>query len=433
MISPNLALDELVAQRRAAGESIVHLGFGESRLPVFPGLVERLVAGADRNAYGPVAGDAAVRSAVAGYFARRGLPTDPEHVVVAPGSKALLLALQAAIPGDVLVPEPCWVTYAPQARLAGKRVFGVPIPAECGGVPDPDRLRETIRQARQQGYDPRLVVLTSPDNPTGTHAPPDVVKTLAMIAEEEDLILLSDEIYRDLVHDPAATPILSPAELARSRTVVITGLSKSLALGGWRIGAARFPDTAWGAQLRADVTGYASESWSTLAGPMQEVATYAFGEPPELLERLARDRGLHRAVARAMYDIVIHGGAECRPPTGGFYVYPDFEPLRETLAGKSVVGGESLQRHLLENCGVAVLAGVHFGDDARALRFRAATSMLYGATRAEQQAALDAPDPLAVGHVRAALDAVEAGFAELAGLSPCHPPPRSPALTGTPH
>ena len=415
-VSPNLALDELVAQRTAAGESIVHLGFGESRLPVFPGLVERLLAGADRNAYGPVAGDAAVRAAVAGYFTRRNLRTDAEHVVVAPGSKSLLLALQTVIPGDMLVPQPCWVTYAPQARLAGKRVFGVPIPAECGGVPDPDQLREAVRTARTQGYDPSLVVLTSPDNPTGTHAPPDVVKRLATIAHEEDLTLLSDEIYRDLVHDPDATPMLSPAELAESRTIVITGLSKSLALGGWRIGAARFPDTAWGAQLRADVIGYASESWSTLAGPMQEVATYAFAEPPELLERLALDRGLHRAVARAVYDIVVRSGAECRPPTGGFYVYPDFEPLRETLAGKSAVDGASLQRHLLENCGIAVLAGVHFGDTAQALRFRAATSMLYGATRAEQQATLEAPDPLAVSHVRAALDAVEAGFAELVGL-----------------
>jgi aspartate aminotransferase len=409
-ISPNLALDQLVAQRVAAGESIVHLGFGESRLPVFPGLVERLVAGADRNAYGPVAGDAAVRAAVAGYFARRGLPTGAEDVVVAPGSKALLLALQTVIPGDVLVPQPCWVTYVPQARLAGKQVFGVPIPAECGGVPDPDRLRETVRLAREHGHDPRLVVLTSPDNPTGTHAPPHVVKELAAIAEEQDLILLSDEIYRDLVHDPDTTPMVSPAELAGSRTVVITGLSKSLALGGWRIGAARFPGTAWGAQVRSDVTGYASEVWSTLAGPMQEVATYAFGEPPELVDRLALDRRLHGVVARAVHDIVVRAGAECLPPTGGFYVYPDFEPLRGTLAGKSVVDGESLQRHLLENCGIAVLAGVHFGDDAGALRFRAATSMLYGATREEQQAALEASDPLTVPHVRAALDAVEAGL-----------------------
>jgi aspartate aminotransferase len=294
--------------------------------------------------------------------------------------------------------------------LAGKKVFGVPIPAECGGVPHPGHLRETVRRAREHGHDPRLVVLTSPDNPTGTHAPPHVVKELAAIAEEEDLILLSDEIYRDLVHDPDTTPMVSPAELAGSRTVVITGLSKSLALGGWRIGAARFPDTDWGARVRADVAGFASEVWSTLAGPMQEVATYAFSEPPELLDRLALDRGLHGVVARAVHDIVVRSGAECLPPTGGFYVYPDFGPRRETLASKSVVDGASLQRYLLETCGLAVLAGVHFGDDAGALRFRAATSMLYGATREEQQAALEASDPLTVPHVRAALDAVEAGL-----------------------
>jgi aspartate aminotransferase len=413
-VSPNLALNELVAQRRAAGEDIVHLGFGEARLPAFTPLVEQLVRGAGRNAYGPVAGDAAVLKAVAGYFTRRRIPTSPEQVVVAPGSKPLLMALNLVVRGDVLLPRPCWNTYAPQARLAGRVAFGVPIPAGFGGVPEPAALRKTIRAARRVGHQPRVVVVTLPDNPTGTLGPPDVVREVCAIAEEEDLLVISDEIYRDLVHDPA-TPVLSPAEVAPRRTVVTTGLSKSLAVGGWRIGAARFPDGPWGDRIRAGVVSVASEVWSTLAGPMQDVGAYAFGEPPEIRARLAACARLHGAVARAVHEIVVAAGAACRPPTGGYYVYPDLEPLRDTLVLRCVVDSDSLQRHLLEEFGIAVLAGHLIGDDEGALRFKAATGMLYGETAELQQQALDADDPVRLPHIGDVLTRIDEAFTKLRG------------------
>ncbi|MET8948457.1 aminotransferase class I/II-fold pyridoxal phosphate-dependent enzyme [Streptomyces sp. NPDC004542] len=412
-VSPNLALNQLVDERVAAGESLVHLGFGEARLPAFAPLAERLAAGAGRNAYGPVAGGKDVREAVAGYFARRRLPTDASQVVVAPGSKPLLMALHMTVPGDVLLPRPCWNTYAPQARYLGKQAIGVPIPAECGGVPDPDALRETIRAARVLGHDPRIVVVTLPDNPTGTLAPPALVREICAVAEEEDLLIVSDEIYRDVVHDPA-TEVLSPAEVAPRRTVVTTGLSKSLALGGWRIGAARFPEGAWGRRIRDGVVSAASEVWSTLAGPMQEVAAYAFAEPPEIRGRLAACARLHGVVAREVHRIVVAAGAVCRPPTGAFYVYPDFEPLRGRLAALGVTDSLSLHRHLLDAHGVVVLAGHHLGDDEEALRFKAATSMLYGETAEQQEESLAAADPLVLPHVSGVLTRLEETFAKLA-------------------
>ena len=417
-ISPNLALDQRVAERRARGERIVHLGFGESRLPVFPPLREALLEGAERNAYGPVVGAEDVRGAVAGYFERREMPTDPDQVIVAPGSKALLLALQLVHPGDVLLANPCWVTYGPQVVLAGKRALPVPVPAECGGVPDPHALRAEIRRAHAQGRRPGILVLTSPDNPTGTTAEPALVRELCAVAEEEDLLVVSDEIYRDLLHDPQR-PYLSPAQVLPHRTVVITGLSKSLALGGWRIGVARFPADAQGRRLRDDIASVASENWSTLAGPMQQVATYAFDEPPELRARLRADARLHGTVAKAVYDRFAAVGAACRPPTGGFYVYPDFAPLRAELAERGVRDDDGLQR-LLEDHGVAVLAGRHFGDDPTALRFRAATSMLYGDSRAEQRAAQEAveqgEDPLLLPHIAEVLGDLERALAKLTAV-----------------
>ncbi|WLQ35049.1 aminotransferase class I/II-fold pyridoxal phosphate-dependent enzyme [Streptomyces castrisilvae] len=410
-MSPNLALNQLVAERQAAGEPIVHLGFGESRLPAFAPLVERLAAGARRNAYGPVAGSPGVRAAVAGYFDRRRLPTGPDQIVVAPGSKPLLMAVGLTVPGDLLLPRPAWNTYAPQARLAGKHPIAVPIPEECGGVPDPALLREHIRAARTLGHDPRVMVLTLPDNPTGTLAPPAMIRELCAIAEEEDLLIVSDEIYRDVVHDPD-TPYLSPAEVAPDRTVVCTGLSKSLALGGWRIGAARFPAGPWGEWIRSGVASVASEIWSTLPGPMQEVAEYAFGEPEEIRERLRVSARLHGAVAREVHRIVVGAGARCRPPTGAFYVYPDFEPVREELDKHDVTDSASLSRRMLD-LGAAVLAGHLLGDEPGALRFKCATSMLYGENAEQQEMSLAAENPVALPHVRSVLDRIEASFQRL--------------------
>jgi aspartate aminotransferase len=146
---------------------------------------------------------------------------------------------------------------------------------------------------------------------------------------------------------------------------------------------------------------------------MQGVATYAFGEPADLRDHLAASARLHGAVARAVHDIFTAAGADCRPPTGGFYVYPDFEPLRPVLAAKGVTDSPSLARHLLNAGGLAVLAGHLLGDDIGALRFKAATSMLYGDAPAQQWEALRAADPLALPHVAAGLRRISDGIRAL--------------------
>lgn len=238
------------------------------------------------------------------------------------------------------------------------------------------------------------------------------MRRLCEIAEEEDLLIISDEIYRDILHEDGAS-VTSPAEFVPDRTVVTSGLSKSLALGGWRIGFARFPDTGKGRWLRSRVLGVGSEIWSTLAGPMQEVAVHALSEPDEVVAHLSASVRLHGSVAAAVHAIVTEAGAVCRRPTGGFYVYPDFEQARAVLAAKSVTDSASLQEYLIERLGVAVLGGHHLGDVPRCLRFRAATSMLYGETPAERWAALRAPDPVALPHVAAQLDTLRDAFARL--------------------
>ena len=397
--SATLATNERVQARLAAGAPVLHLAFGEAGLPVLPSVAERLGAAAGDNGYGPVAGSPAVRAAAAGYYERRGLPSAPDAVLLAPGSKALLYALLTVLPGDVVLPRPSWVSYAAQAAIAGKRVLDVAIAEQAGGVPDPAALRDVLAAP---GHDAGVLVLTLPDNPTGTVAPAPLIEEVCAVARDRGLVIVCDEIYRDLAYDPDA--LCSPAALLPDRTFVTNGLSKSMALGGWRIGFCRMPEGPLGADAARALNGIASEVWSSLAAPMQHAAAYVLDEPPEVREHVARSRRLHRLVSEAAHEQVVAAGVACRPPGGAFYLYPDLEPLRPALAARGVKTGAQLAALLLERYDVAVLEGAAFGDDPAALRFRMATSLLYGADDEQRWAALASDDPVALPWIRGALD-----------------------------
>ncbi|MGP4110440.1 pyridoxal phosphate-dependent aminotransferase [Streptomyces sp. 4N509B] len=454
-LSATLAVNEALRARRAAGLPVLNLGFGEAGLPVPDGLATVLARAARLNGYAPVAGTPEAREAAAGWFARRGLPTHPEQLVLAPGSKPLLYALLAALPGDVVLPRPAWVSYAAQAALAGRRVISVPVPAEAGGVPDPDLLQPALANARAAGAEPGVLVLTVPDNPTGTVASADHVRRVCDIAERHGLALIADEIYAELVHDhlPDQPHPALPRAVTHlpDRTVITTGLSKSLALGGWRVGFARLPRGPWGRRLTDGLLGVASELWSALATPLQAVAAHVLADPPEIVDHVAAGRALHAAVARAVHAEFLAVDARCRPPRAGFYLYPEL-PWDGAGADASADagGGAALAAALLERHGVGVLPGEAFGDDPATPRVRVATGLLYGETDEQRWQALRAADPLALpwiadalAHLRRALRAVTSTTPETSAVTAVSatsetsttsftPALTPPAVSGTP-
>jgi aspartate aminotransferase len=406
-VSATLAANDALAARRRLGQPVLPMAFGEAGLPVLASLADALAAAADQGGYGPVAGLPVLREAAAGYWTRRHLPTRADDVVCGPGSKPLLFGLLMAIGADVAVPCPSWVSYAAQASLIGVRAHLVPSPAGEGGVCDPGMLAAAATAAAAGGRPIRSVLVTLPDNPTGLVARPATVRALCQVAAEHNLIIISDEIYRDLIHDPAAD-VLSPAAVAPRRTVVTTALSKSLALGGWRIGAARLPAGPVGDDLRDALLGAASEIWSAPAAPIQHAAAYAFSEPPEISERISASRSLHATVARAVAGRFAAAGLLVPPPQAAFYLYPDFEPWRDYLRSvRGVITGAELAAHLLEHYGAGVLAGSAFGEDASALRVRVATGLLYGERDQQREAALRARDPLSLPWIAGALGRID--------------------------
>ena len=166
-VSATLAANEAMAARRGRGLPVLPLAFGEAGLAGAPGAARRAGRGRRGQRVRPGGRAAALRSAAAGYWARRGLPTSPGQVVCGPGSKPLLFGLLLALGGDVALPRPSWVSYAAQAAMIGTRPHFVPAPPGEGGIPDPDALAAAATAAAAAGPPIRSVVVTLPDNPTG--------------------------------------------------------------------------------------------------------------------------------------------------------------------------------------------------------------------------------------------------------------------------
>ncbi|MCL7428302.1 aminotransferase class I/II-fold pyridoxal phosphate-dependent enzyme [Streptomyces sp. YS415] len=382
-------------------------------LPVLPELSARLAAAAARPESEPVGGGGALLDAACGHWDRRGLSAVPDRVVAAPGAPALLLALTAALGGDVLVPRPCATWWGPYARLLGRPVFHVATPAECGGVPDPFALLETVRRVRAEGGDPRLLVLSVADDPTATVAPPEVLHETVEAAAAEGLHLVSDETWRDTRHAPYDSVLLSPAEMLPERVTVVTDLAGALLPPGWPAAIARFPAGEVGADLHARVLDVLTALGARVAGPVAAAAAYALTEPEPVLARLAASVALHTHLAAALHTAVVEAGALALPPQAGRHLYVDLGPLRPALSAQGVGDAQDLEDFLTARLGLPAPGGHRFGDDLGAPRVRLSTGDLLGGTDEERAACLGSPAPWELPHVRRALSHVTSVFDDL--------------------
>ncbi|MFK4146562.1 aminotransferase class I/II-fold pyridoxal phosphate-dependent enzyme [Streptomyces sp. NPDC004065] len=393
-------------------------------LPVLPELSATLAAAAGRSRQRPIGGGTALLDAARGYWMRRGLPTPADRVAAGPGAPFLLLALTAALGGDVLVPRPCAAWWVPYARLLGRPAFPVATPAECGGVPDPYALLETVRRVRAEGGDPRLLVLSVADDPTATVAPPEVLHEAVEAAAGEGLHLVSDETWRDTVHEPHETVLLSPAEMLPERVSVVTDLAGAFLPAGWPAAVARFPAGAAGDALHARVLDVLTALDARIAEPVAVAAAYALDEPDAVTERLTASVRLHARVARAAHAAVVAAGAPARPPQAGRHLYVDLGPLRGALAAHGVSDAQELEEWLGARLGVPAPGGHRFGDDLGALRVRLSTADLIDGTDEEREECLRSPAPLELPHVQRALMSLRSVFDDLRDDAQRWEPPR---------
>ncbi|MFF4501797.1 aminotransferase class I/II-fold pyridoxal phosphate-dependent enzyme [Streptomyces sp. NPDC001401] len=396
----------------------------EDGLPVPPALTAVLAAAAARAHGEPIGGGPELIEAACGYWERRGLTAGGDRVAAGPGAPALLLALTAAVGGDVLVPRPCAAWWAPYARLLGRPVFHVATPAECGGVPDPYALLETVRRVRAEGGDPRLLVLSVADDPTATVAPPEFLHECVEAAAGEGLHLVSDETWRDTLHAPHHTVLLSPAEMLPDHVTVVSDLAGALLPPGWPAAIARFQPGEAGRDLHARVLDVLTALGARIAGPVAAPAAYALGEPEPVTARVAATVRLHARVAAAVHAAVVAAGTLSRPPQAGRHLYADLGPLRSALTAHGVGDAQDLEDFLAARLGMPAPGGHRFGDELGALRVRLSTGPLLGRTDEERAECLTSPTPLELPHVQRALSHVKSVFDDLRDDAQRWEPPR---------
>jgi len=375
-ISATLAIDELITKKRLAKkEGLLHMGFGESTLPLHPSLKTALAEAADYTRYGPVRGILELRQTIAAYLGRtRGIECSAYQVVIGPGSKSLIFALLRLLEGDVLLPAPSWVSYAPIARLGGKQVVPVQTDPNDHHTLNAEVLSRTVAESKKRGAHPRILVVNSPDNPTGGMFDEKNVKEIAQWAKSEGITLISDEIYSELVH--GWRKHISPFPFYPEGCIVTGGLSKTFSAGGWRLGYAILPATETGEKVVDAIRALGSEVWSTTATPIQKAAITAYSSNKSIESYIKSSATVFGYVTNELYETFNELGVPCPRPAGGFYLYPDFSPWRSILEKRGVKTSKELANYLLEEWGIATLPGSAFNEDPSALRLRLSTSTL---------------------------------------------------------
>ncbi|MRI32098.1 aspartate aminotransferase [Endozoicomonas sp. OPT23] len=336
------------------GRDIIKLGLGQSPFPVPRVVVEALQVSAHEKDYLPVRGLGELRQIVAEYYQKRDhQPRTQDSILVGPGSKELLFNLQMACNGDLLIPAPSWVSYAPQAELLGRKVIHIETRPENNWQIDPEQLD---RLCQDEPNKTKVLILNYPSNPTGCSYDSDGFSALAAVAKKNNLIIVADEIYAETAFEANH---LSMAEYYPEGTVISSGLSKWCGAGGWRLGVMVFPD-----ELRAlqdAMAVIASETFTSISAPTQYAACTAFSPSPALDAYLRGTRSVLSAIASYMTQTLRSYQLNMVDPVGGFYLFVGFDQWREKLKNQGINSDAELCAHLLSETGIAILPGSDFG------------------------------------------------------------------------
>ena len=354
---------EVLAKARgleAQGRNIVHLEIGEPDFETAPHISEAAKKAIDDGYthYGPSAGLLPARESVARYVSgTRDIPVEPDQVVIPPGAKPIItFTIMAVVDegSEVLVPNPGFPIYESVVEYMGGKVVPLPLLEERAFRFDPDDLRKRVTDKT------RLIVLNSPQNPTGGVLEKSDLEAVAEIARERDLWVLSDEIYSRLIYDGEHHSIAALPGMAE-RTVILDGFSKTYAMTGWRLGYGVAP-----ASLIPHLTRLQTNVTSCTASFAQMAAIAALDGTQAPAEAMVAEFARRREFVVNRLNRI--EGVKCLNPGGAFYVFP-----RVTVPGLT---SKQIADSLLENEGVAVLGGTAFGVHGEGfLRLSFATSM----------------------------------------------------------
>ena len=341
---------EVLARAKALekqGKSIVHLEIGEPDFDtpknIKDAAAKALTAGYTH--YTPSAGMLELRQAVAEYISKtRKLDVKPEEVVITPGGKPVMFfgILALVNQGDeVLYPNPGFPVYESVIKFVGAKPIPIPLKEENEFSLDPEYVKKKITKKT------KMIILNSPENPTGGVIPREQLKVIADCLEDrDDVFVLSDEIYSRIIYEDKPESI-SQFPGMKEKTIILDGFSKSYAMTGWRLGYGIMRK-----ELAAKMAQLMTNSNSCTNTFVQFAGIEALKGPQTEPEKMVAEFKKRR-------EVIVDGlnsikGITCKKPHGAFYVFPNI-----TETG---MDSRKLADHLLYNAGVAVLSGTSFGQ-----------------------------------------------------------------------
>lgn len=339
-----------VNRLKAEGRDIISFAIGEPDFPTPSNIAEAGIEAirADHTHYSESQGIPPLREAVADYIRRtRGIECGPENVVVTPGAKPIMFNTIASVvdsDDEVIYPTPGFPIYESLIDFIGAKAVPLSLREEFAFAFDPDELRRLITPKT------RLIIINSPQNPTGGLLAQDVLEAIADVATHHGIWVLSDEIYSQMVYDGQFSSVAALPGM-QERTVILDGFSKTYSMTGWRIGFGVMPADL--AKMQARIETNLNSCTATFT---QWAAVEALNGPQD--ESLAMI-----AEFRRRRDIIVDGlneipGFRCLKPGGAFYVWPN---VTEACRMKGVTTAKQFQERMLHEANVAVLPRTAFG------------------------------------------------------------------------
>ena len=350
--SATLRINEETKKFESQGKKIFKFGFGQSPFQIPKDIVDELKNNAYQNKYLPMQGLPELRSSISRYINnKKKYNYVSENVIIGPGTKELMFLLHVLFDGDVILPVPSWVSYAPQAIVGRNKIHWLETTSSNNWFPTAESLEKIISKNKNKNY---LLFLNSPNNPSGQIC--NNLEEISIVAKKNNLIILSDEIYSELSFKKDFKSI---ANYCPEKTIISNGMSKWCGAGGWRLGFFIIPESL--NEIKNSLKTLASETFSSVSAPVQYAAIAAYENNHD--EYIDNSKNILKAVGEYVYDNLKSNKVSINKPEGGFYLMPEFS--NETFSDSNEMCG-----NLLKHTGISLLPGSVFGFSKKKMTAR---------------------------------------------------------------
>merc|ERR1711892_140274 len=349
----NLVFNEKIKKLREQGEVIHHLGFGQCPFPLPQLAVDECRTHAWRSTYAPIQGIKPLREEIVKFHQKLdGINHFTESdVICGPGSKELIYLTMTALTTELILLDPAWPSYAPQARLANKKIRLIERLPTAQWKLTAAQLDEELSASP---VPPRsMLILTNPDNPTGCTYTESELQELGQVCRKHQLIVLSDEIYAICGFNGHKN--ISMTNYYPEGSILCSGISKWCGGGGWRLGYMMFPKEL-NALLQAIIRA-AGQTYATVSEPIQWATIKLMEFGPDIANYNSHFRRVLGAVADHAYESLIEVGVDVKRSQAGFYLFPNFEKCRAKLEAKGVKTGQDMCDLLFDEKRIALMPG----------------------------------------------------------------------------